>query len=170
MMNNLERVRPAMAEAGIDVLLVSPGSDLRYLTGYDAVALARLTCLVLPVDGEPFLVVPALERPAAQAVPGLDVELVAYTETDDPYALVARRLAGRVRVAAVDDHMWAAKVLGFRHAMSTMEQALAGTVLRELRMRKTPAEVESLRRAGAAIDRVHAAMGEWLRPGRTERA
>jgi Xaa-Pro aminopeptidase len=177
---NLDQVRPAMTAAGIDVLLVTPGSDLRYLTGYDAVALERLTCLVLPVEGEPFLVVPVLELPAAQAVPGLDVQLVAYTETDDPYALVARRLAGRVRIAGLDDHMWAAKVLAFRAAMSTVgestvdgstvEQVLAGTVLRELRMRKTPAEVESLRRAGAAIDRVHAAMGEWLRPGRTERA
>jgi Xaa-Pro aminopeptidase len=33
---------------------------------------------------------------------------------------------------------------------------------------KTPAEVEELAYAGAAIDRVHARMGEWLRVGRTE--
>jgi Xaa-Pro aminopeptidase len=46
---------------------------------------------------------------------------------------------------------------------------LAGTVLRELRMRKTPDEVEALRRAGAAIDRVHAQVPQWLRAGRTER-
>ena len=42
-------------------------------------------------------------------------------------------------------------------------------MLRELRMRKSAAEVEALREAGAAIDRVHARVGEWLRPGRTER-
>lgn len=47
--------------------------------------------------------------------------------------------------------------------------ALATAVLRELRMIKDPAEVEALRAAGAAIDRVHARMGEWLKPGRTER-
>jgi Xaa-Pro dipeptidase len=35
-------------------------------------------------------------------------------------------------------------------------------------MRKDAAEIEQLRRAGAAIDRVHARVGEWLRPGRTE--
>jgi Xaa-Pro aminopeptidase len=35
-------------------------------------------------------------------------------------------------------------------------------------MRKDSAELEALRRAGAAIDRVHARMGEWLRAGRTE--
>lgn len=36
-------------------------------------------------------------------------------------------------------------------------------------MRKSPAEVEALRKAGAAIDKVHSSMGEWLRVGRTER-
>jgi Xaa-Pro aminopeptidase len=160
-----------MGPAGIDVLLVSPGTDLRYLTGYDALPLERLTCLVLPVAAEPFLVVPRLELPAAQAAlaeGGPELELVAYDETDDPYALIARRLPPTVRVAGVDDHMWAAKVLAFRAAMSTVEQTLAGRVLRELRMRKSPEEVESLRRAAAAIDHVHAQMAQWLRPGRTE--
>lgn len=159
-----------MQDAGIDVLLVTPGTDLRYLTGYDAIPLERLTCLVVPGSGEPFLVVPRLELPAAQAVPGLGLELVAYDETDDAYTLIARRLPPSVRVAGVDDHMWAAKVLAFRAAMSTVDQALAGRVLRELRMRKRPDEVESLRRAAHAIDQVHAQMGQWLRPGRTERA
>jgi Xaa-Pro aminopeptidase len=35
-------------------------------------------------------------------------------------------------------------------------------------MRKSAAEVEALRRAGAAIDAVHRAMAGWLRVGRTE--
>lgn len=167
-----------MAEAGIDALLVSPGTDLRYLTGYEAMPLERLTCLVLPATDEPFLVVPLLELPAAQAAlqapaagaSGVNVELVAYAETDDPYALVARRLGGSVRVVGLDDHMWAAKVLGFRAAMSHVEQTLAGRVLRELRMRKTADEIESLRRAASAIDEVHEQMAQWLRPGRTEHA
>ena len=65
--------------------------------------------------------------------------------------------------------MWAEKVLALRAAMPDVEQRLAGLVLRELRMRKSPDEVEALRRAGAAIDAVHARVPEWLRAGRTER-
>ena len=41
-------------------------------------------------------------------------------------------------------------------------------MIRELRMRKDAAEVDELRAAGAAIDRVHARMGEFLKAGRTE--
>lgn len=168
--DRLQRARKAADAAGIDALLVTPGPDLFYLTGYAAIALERLTCLVLPRDGEPVLVVPALERPAAEASPvsGLGIEVLDWAETADPYALVASRLGGAAR-AAVDDHMHAAKVLGLRAALPGVEQVLAGPVLGPLRARKSAAEVAALREAGAAIDAVHDRMAEFLRPGRTER-
>ena len=169
--NRLRRTREVARRQGIDAVLVSPGPDMLYLTGYAAVALERLTCLVLPVDSEPRLVVPALEQPAAQASPvaDLDVEIVSWTETEDPYALTASLLPTSVATVAVDDRMWAVKALALAAAVPGARQQAAGTVLRELRMRKTAAEVDALREAGAAIDRVHQRMGEWLRPGRTER-
>ncbi|WP_406130325.1 M24 family metallopeptidase [Streptomyces sp. NBC_00989] len=169
--DRLHRAREATARAGLDALLISPGADLRYLTGYDAKPLERLTCLVLPADGEPFLLVPALEELAAKASPAgdLGIEITGWGETDDPYALVAGRLpAGTARVG-VDNRMWAEKTLAFRTQLPDARQELAGEVLNGLRMRKTPQEAAALRRAGAAIDRVHARMGEWLRAGRTER-
>jgi len=168
--DRLARAQRATAAQEVDALLVSPGPDLRYLTGYDAIPLERLTCLVLVADGDPKIVVPFLEKPAALASPigELGIEILTWNETDDPYALVGSLLPTRGR-AALDNHMWAEKVLRLRAAMPDVDQMLAGTVLRELRMRKTPDEVEALRRAGAAIDRVHARVPEWLRAGRTER-
>jgi Xaa-Pro aminopeptidase len=169
--DRLELARKATADAGVDALLVSPGADLRYLTGYQALPLERLTCLVVPAEGEPFLVAPALEVAAAQASPagGLGLEIAGFAETDDAYALIARRLPAGVRRFAVDNHMWAEKLLAFQAALPDAQACLAGDVLTELRLYKTPAEVAALRRAGAAIDRVHRRIGEWLRPGRTER-
>jgi Xaa-Pro aminopeptidase len=169
--DRLDRARKATGAAGLDVLLVTPGPDLRYLTGYAAVGLERLTCLVLPADGDPALVVPRLERSAALASPvgGLDLEVLDWAETDDPFALAARLLPAGVTRVAVDDQMHAAKVFAFQRALPAAEQSLAGAVIAPLRMRKAPDEVAALRRAGEAIDRVHARVGEWLRPGRTER-
>jgi Xaa-Pro aminopeptidase len=168
--SRLRRAARATAEAELDALLVSPGPDLRYLTGYDAIPLERLTCLVLPAVGPVRIVVPALEVPAAQAsgLAQLDVEIVSWQETDDPYALTAS-LLGTVAKVAVDDHMWAVKVLALRAAMPSVEQSAAGTVIGELRMRKSEAEIQSLVRAGHAIDAVHAQVGGFLRAGRTER-
>ncbi|WP_329352195.1 Xaa-Pro peptidase family protein [Streptomyces sp. NBC_01261] len=169
--DRLHRARQATARAGLDALLISPGADLRYLTGYDAKPLERLTCLVLPADGDPFLLVPALEELAAKASPAgdLGIEITGWGETDDPYALVAARLPARTARVGVDNRMWAEKTIAFRNQLPGASQELAGGVLNGLRMRKTPQEADALSRAGAAIDRVHARMGEWLRAGRTER-
>lgn len=168
--DRITRARDAAERAGLDALLLTPGPDLRYVTGYDALPLERLTCLVVPASADPFLVVPRLELSAAQASPAgdLGVSLVPWGETDDPYALIATRL-GRVGRVGLADHMWAMMVLRLRAAMPGAEQVLAGSVLRELRMRKSAAEVGALAEAGAAIDRVHAAVPGLLRVGRTER-
>ena len=169
--DRLDRARAATGAAGLDALLISPGADLRYLTGYNAIESERLTCLVVPAAGEPALVVPKLERPAALASPagGLDLEVLDWAETEDPYGLVTKQLSRTGRRVAVADEMKAVDVFALRAALPDAEQVLAGTVLRPLRLRKAPDEVAALRAAGAAIDRVHARMGEWLRPGRTER-
>jgi len=166
----LDRARAAAADAETDALLIAPGSDLRYLIGEAGGSFERLTALVLPAaDGVPALVVPKLEAPGYAHVPAdeLGIELVTWVDGDDPYRLVADRLGKPGRVA-VSDNTAALHVLAFRSALGEAEQTLAGPVVRELRMRKDAAEIDALRRAGAAIDRVHARMGEWLRPGRTE--
>lgn len=158
----------ATAAAGLDALLLTPGSDLRYLTGYDAHAGERLTCLVLPAEGDPTLIVPRLERPAAEAAPNTGVRIVDHVDGTDPYPLVVAALDGPVAAVGLADRMWAEQVLGLRAALPDATQRLAGEVLRELRIRKSPAEIAALAEAGAAIDEVHLRMGEWLRPGRTE--
>lgn len=166
MTDRLDRARDLAAAQGIDSLLVTPGADLRYLTGYAAKPLERLTCLVVGPD-DVTLVVPALERAAAEAA-DVTVPIVTFGETDDPFALVSRLVAGSATVA-VDDQMWASRVFALQSVLPEAQFVLGGALVSSLRAVKDAAEVEELRRAGAAIDRVHRRMGEWLRPGRTER-
>lgn len=166
-MSRWHKAQQLAAAQGIDAMLITPGADLRYLTGYVALPLERLTCLVLPSSGEPTLVVPALERAAAIAS-GVDIQVTTWNETDDPFALVAS-LVGDAATIAVDDHMWASRVFALGAALPTADQVLGGPIVQELRIRKDPDEARALREAGQAIDRVHERMGQWLRPGRTER-
>jgi Xaa-Pro aminopeptidase len=173
----IERVHAAReiaAEAGIDLLVLTPGSDLRYLSGYHAHAMERLTALAVPRRGEPFLVVPRLEAPMVQASPAgdLDLEVLAWDETDDAFALLAgaataRLGSGPARVA-VGARTWAEHALGVQRALPGSALEIASPVVDRLRMVKSAAEIQELALAGAAIDRVHARMAEWLRVGRTE--
>ncbi len=95
-----------MGELGVDVLLLSVGPDLPYLTGYEAMPLERLTMLVLPVDGDAALVVPRLEAPRVADHPEL-FSIVPWEETDDPVEIVAG-LAGSPATAAIGDRTWLA--------------------------------------------------------------
>jgi Xaa-Pro aminopeptidase len=170
--DRLRRAGEVAAGHGVDLLLVTPGTDLRYLLGMDGESHERLTCLVLPATGHlapPALVVPKLEAPGLAGVPleELGIEVVTWSDGEDPHLLVSDLAGGPTRLA-VADAMPAAHVLGLRDALPEAAQVLAGPVIRELRMRKDPAEVAELRAAGAAIDRVHARMAEFLKPGRTE--
>ena len=170
----MHAARELAADAGMDLIVVTPGSDLRYLAGYNAHAMERLTALAVPRQGEAFLVVPRLEAPMVEASPagGLGLDVLAWDETDDPFALLAHAATARLGTAptrvGVGARTWAEHALGVQRALPGSALELASPVVDRLRMIKSTAEIEELALAGAAIDRVHARMGEWLRVGRTE--
>ena len=163
-----DRTRRRMAELGVDILLLSVGPDLPYLTGYTAMPLERLTMLVLPRDGDATLVVPRLEAPRVAERPEV-FTLRAWEETHDPIAIVAG-LVGRAATVAVGDHTWARFVLDLQGALPAARFLAASTVLGPLRAVKDKTEVEALRRAAEAVDRVAADLQAGAVPliGRTE--
>lgn len=159
----------ATADAGLSGLVISPGYDLRYLVGSAAQTFERLTALVIPVTGEPTVVLPRLELASLKdsAVVELGLPVRDWVDGQDPYELVAAALGGGPVAVAVTDSMPALHLLPLAERLGELP-VLATDVMRSLRMVKGPAEVDALRRAGAAIDRVHALVPELLVPGRTE--
>jgi Xaa-Pro aminopeptidase len=166
--DRIDRVRSSMAEQGIDVLMLSVGHDLPYLTGYLAMPLERLTMLVVPRDGDAALLIPQLEAPRVVEQPGV-FSLVPWGETSDPIALAAE-LASRAGTIAVGDQMWARFLVELLPHFPDATFRRAVDVVGPLRMTKDAAEVAALRAAGSAADRVAAQLhaGEIRLVGRTE--
>lgn len=174
----LSRAQGLLAQRGVGALLVGVGADLRYLTGYVAMPLERLTMLVLPARGQPSLVAPRLESMAASACPAARqgrLPVVAWEETDDAHAVVAALLAdtlgepdGAGDRVLVSDRLWAMHVLGLERALAGAPFGLASSVLRDLRMLKDPDEIALLRLAAQAADRVVAQIAAGRLLGRTE--
>jgi Xaa-Pro aminopeptidase len=158
----------ATERAGLDVLLVGVGSDLRYLTGYEAMPLERLTMLVVRPGEVPRIVVPRLERAAAEAGLRTPVEIATWGETDDPYALATADIPRSGRVA-ISDTMLAMHLLEIQRVVGIdARYSLASAVLRDLRMVKDPDEIALLREAAHAADRVVAQIAGGPLVGRTE--
>ena len=161
------RAAATLRERNLAALLLSPGADLFYLTGYQIFASERLTCFVLGRDGKATIVCPELEAPRA-AVAAPDIGRRTWGETDDPYALVAALVQGSGAIA-VADQMWAAFVLKLQAALPDRVFAIASEITRNLRMRKDPAELEALRLVSESADRAYALLRERPFAGRTER-
>jgi len=158
------------SERGIAALLIGVGADLRHLAGYSALALERLTILIIPASGRPTLVAPRLEALPAAGAPAVAaglVDLVTWEETQDPVALVAGRVARSGRLG-VSDRLWATFLLRLQEAMPGATFRMASSVLRDLRMVKDDDEVELLRIAAHAADRVIAQIAAGRLIGRTE--
>jgi Xaa-Pro aminopeptidase len=177
----LVAARDAVNDAGADAALIGFGADMRYLTGYAAPALERLTMLVVPARGEATLIVPRLEAGMAGDAPAMrggSVATVPFGETDDPFALVARAVRAGARggsaplSVALSDRLWATFVLRIESALAAGSARptlrLASEVIGRLRTVKSAEESSLLRAAGRAVDSVVMAITSGKLVGRTE--
>ncbi|MFF5339468.1 aminopeptidase P family protein [Streptomyces althioticus] len=149
----MDRAARQAADAGLAGLLVAPGPDLVWLTGYAPPAVTeRLTLLVLAAGREPVLVVPTLEAPDAEKATGAPaLTLRDWTDGKDPYALTAALLDGRGRFG-VSDNAWALHLLGLQQTLPGTSYVSLTEALPMLRAVKDAAELERLAAAGAAAD------------------
>jgi Xaa-Pro aminopeptidase len=164
----VDRARRVLEQHGLDALLLSVGSDLPYLTGYRAMPLERLTMAVVTADGPVSLVVPELEAPRVARRDDL-LTVMPWGETSDPIALVAAA-AGDAAACALGDETWSVFLLALQEAMPGCRFVPAAPLMATLRMRKDAAEIDALRRAAEAADRVVARLRDHRFAGTTERA
>jgi Xaa-Pro aminopeptidase len=168
-----DRLLRATAEAkarSIAALLVTPSADYEYLLGYRPPALERLTCLILPVEGTPALIVPRLEEPLARNAIGAladGIEIVPWEETDDPFRLITARLRGALRIG-LQDQMWSRFVLRLRAQLDPAELVDASPAIGAVRSVKQPEEIDRLRAAASAADEAMLAITSEQLSGRTE--
>ena len=90
--------------------------------------LERLTLLVVRPGAAPVIVVPRLERAAAEAGLRTAVDILTWGETDDPYALATAGLPASGRIA-LSDTMLAMHVLRLQAAQWRRPQPSALRVL-----------------------------------------
>lgn len=171
--DRLARTQAAVAERGLAALLVGVGPDLEWLTGYAAHGLERLTLLVVAAGGPITLIGPRLEAAAARAAPGLSggsVTLRTWEDGEDPLALVMASLSDQRigRPVEVSDGLRAAFVLGLQRVLPGIAFGVASATLSPLRRIKEADEVELLRAAARAADRVVGAIARGPLVGRSE--
>ncbi|MFZ9308677.1 MAG: M24 family metallopeptidase [Candidatus Nanopelagicales bacterium] len=166
MTNTVDALQRKMQSQKVDWMFVTPSPNFRYLTGYKALPLERLTMLMIPAVGVPTLIVPRLEFVSAKEHVKIDCEIISFTETENPIERVANIASG---VVAVDPYMWSEKLLKFIDHMKGASFIDATSIINVVRTVKSESEQKSIMEAGKAIDWVHEKVTALKFEGRTEK-
>ena len=175
--DRIAAARDLADEAGFGAVLVGVGADMRYLAGYPAMPLERLTMLVIPAAGDLALVVPRLEATPGPVVPtgrrrpaaGRDLGRGATTRTRSwrRWSAMARRIAARCGSPSPTTSRHGIS-FGSRNAWPGRGSSSPRRSCGRLRIVKDDDEIALLTEAAHAADRVVAQIAGGRLVGRTE--
>jgi Xaa-Pro dipeptidase len=168
----LAAVQAAMADQGLDGLLVHTPENIYYLTGYETSGYFEYQALVVPAIGEPQLLIRNVERLNVDEyswLPGAHIWKDGSDFLDSTRALVGATLSGR-RVG-LEKHSWfvtaaLAEALATRMAAYTIVDA--GRLVETIRLVKSSAEIGYMREAGRLADIAMGAAIDAVAEGATE--
>ncbi len=165
----LRRCQVLMQEAQVELMALTPGPNMTYMTGFREEPGERLLTALVPMEGEPIFVVPELYRDQVDDATWIR-NLVVWKDSEDPRAALSGALEDlSTSRVALDTRMWALFVLMFHRLLPSAEFVDAASTMRELRIIKGREEQEILRNAFKATDRAIGMVIETLREGMSER-
>jgi Xaa-Pro dipeptidase len=166
----LARARTLMQQNGIGSLIVEPGSSLDYLTGVQWHRSERLTAAVIPVRGDPIIVTPFFESPSVKETLAIPAEIRTWNEDEEPLRLVAdflreRGVAGTPVAFEETDRYFIYDRL--EQQLPGVKSVSAHSVVRALRLIKSPAELALMQTANDITLRAMRHAGEAAKLGMT---
>jgi len=155
---------------GVDAVLLFPGADISYYTGFSIGPSERPAAALIPVEGTPVFVVNELEGELRGMRPWF-TDRVIWAEDGDPYAAIADAIKSRglspsiIGLAADAPWGWAQRVSALLPGVKFVD---ASAEVGKVRMVKTPEEIGWIREACAVADEALGTCLARLRTGMTE--
>jgi Xaa-Pro dipeptidase len=170
----LARLGAELRAAKLDALLVEPGATLSYLSDVGWGRSERLFALVVLADGSSFWIVPAFEAsraaPRIEKADGPNATLVAWDEHEYAWEPLAAALRARgVERIGIEPEARVFVAERLAQAFGAERVVSGAAVVRALRGKKEPRELELLRGASELTQRAIRAVAERLRPGMDDR-
>ncbi|WP_321943838.1 M24 family metallopeptidase [Paraburkholderia tropica] len=167
-------LRARMAEHKIDVLIIDEFEHLMYYTGYLPTA-AMYQCCIFPLQGDPTLIVRALDAPLIDEVSWVR-ERILFDDAANPIQVLTRTLrqhgydgSGRIGYESDSNLLTSARLAELRETLARATFVDFGSHMWTMRLRKSPLEIDMLRRCARICDIGTLAGAETAREGISER-
>lgn len=169
----LAALRGHMAAARLDLLVIDQFEHMMYFGGHLPTA-AMYQCLLLPLAGDPVMVIRALDAQVFHETSWLET-CVAFGDGEDPIAVAAAEVArmglasGRIGLEGDSHFMNLDRAAAFRAALPGAEFTSFSGVMWEMRQVKSPAELAYLQKGAEICDRATLAGFAAAEAGMNER-
>lgn len=158
-------LRARMAADGVDAVLLTPGSNMRYFLDFPWGATERLVAALVTADKVIFIC-PKFEDTALLAVIGEGFDTAYWEEHEDPNQLVASLLGDMGgRQLGIDPAMSFGMADRVVQAVAPLTAIDATPLIAPLRYQKSDAEIALLTAAKQLTLDVHRQIFEWIKPG-----
>jgi Xaa-Pro aminopeptidase len=164
----IERAVEVMDRQGVDALLIGPGADMFYFTGFDhSHAGERLLAFVLRRDGASSWISPTMNVAQIQPHAGSAQPIRAWADAETYLPALREALQGSAAVA-FDDEARAAFLMDLLEVFPSTRISRASGILRGIRLRKQAEELEKMRAAARTVDETIPHAIALCRPGTSE--
>ncbi|HYV42097.1 MAG TPA: Xaa-Pro peptidase family protein [Thermoanaerobaculia bacterium] len=164
------KLRAGAKARGLDVLFITPSTNLAYSANLAIGRSERLTALLLFTDGPAVLLTPSFEEANHKRAAVVD-DVRTWQEEEDPIALTARLLSGRKTIGVEGSTSYATVTSLSQAGTAKFEDATP--LFDALRMIKSPEEQafirDAARRTNLAIDATHKRMRAGMSESEVER-
>jgi Xaa-Pro aminopeptidase len=153
--DRLQRVRASMDDLGLDTLILTPGSAMRYLTGFNEPAHERLLALIVSKTHDPVFLTPSLNAAQVRSNPAEIAEIRVWDDSDGWEKVlheVCVDMSLDLGFVALDDDMPARFALVIHKLLPTTALRLAGPAITVLRGCKDTLELAMMQHAADATD------------------
>ncbi|HZO91483.1 MAG TPA: Xaa-Pro peptidase family protein [Chthonomonadaceae bacterium] len=157
----IARLQETMRQQGAELAVFAPTDNMRYLTGWAEYGHERLIALLVPAQGEPAFVVPAMNTQQAQSNPA-GLRCVLGWNDAEGWQGVAEALLRQWNIgdkpgalALIDDELYSVHLLDLQALFPGLRYVAAGETMARLREIKTPAELAAMETAARLIDAIY---------------
>ena len=161
-MGRIEKVRELMKRKGIDYLILGPGSNMFYLSGFVEEQMERPLFLVVSYWDVYFLAPKIYEEQLSK----LNLGVITYEDGENPYKKLNIEKGKSI---AIDDTLWSSFTIDILDNFSPSRLVKASEIMREVRMIKDEEEIETMMKGLEIAEKSFLETLEVVKEGISER-
>lgn len=170
-MEKIQQLQAKLVENNIDLALVTTPHNIFYFSKFKSDPHERLLALAVFKDAEPFIICPAMEVPDVIAT-GFPYEVVGHLDTENAWdiveATIAKRDVALNNIAIEKAQLTVERYEVLQELYPTVTFTRIDETINAMRVIKSEAELEIMRRAAAMADFAIQVGVDALKEGKTE--